>query len=480
MTNGYSIAVASRKLRMSRFLKSVISGVVLATSTFAMSNVASVSAAYPSGSSAFPACGGDAAAEYCIQEFAFTPTGGVRREVTPSSFPLGNLDSAGNQEVNVVATLSDGYAGLSSKPMQDGVLASLSLNFYDPLSTTPSTLTKTGLRDGLYTVVIRTGDFDPSSMMLIGAYDSYTVVKGADGFFTVTLTARPIPWAAVVNLSGDDSVFQACKASQWTTNCEANMAHQSYILATFNMMDTAVMREAARGSWVSTSASTIQVAASTSSLQYNFTVEGPHYVPADFGVPGLAQENGKSLNPAFFKMYVPFAMMAASMSQAGGAVSAADVATMMANPSSVLTGTIFEKTGTEAAVEVPQVLTFASASGGVVVDFNLKHFSAPNPSLKLKIPAVPVVLKKPTVTTKKTATAKSFADYAKLTVAKTSTVSLKVSAASKKYCAVVATKVKGVKTMKLKGLKKGTCKVTVTVTPKKGLAKRANVTLKIS
>ena len=464
---------------MSRFLKSVISGVVLATSTFAMSNVSPVHA-YPASGANFPTCGSDTAAEYCIERFAFTPTGGVLREVTPSNFALGNLDSEGNREVNVVATLSAGYAGTSSTPMQDGVLASLSLNFYDPLSTTLSASTNTGLRDGLYTVVIRTGDFDPSSMMLIGAYDSYTVVKGADGFFTVTLTARPIPWAAVVNLNGDDSVFQACKASQWTSNCEANMANQSYILATFNMMDTAVMREAARGSWVSTSASTIQVAASTSSLQYNFTVEGPHYVPADFGVTGLAQENGKSLNPAFFKMYVPFAMMAASMSQAGGAVSAADVATMMANPSSVLTGTIFEKTSAAAAVEVSQILTFASASGGVVVDFNLKHFSAPNPSLKLKVPAVLIVVPKPTVTTKKTAAAKSIADYAKLTVTKTSTVSLKVSAASKKYCTVISTKVKGVTTMKLKGLKKGTCKVTVIVTPKKGAAKRATVSLNIT
>ena len=469
---------------MSRFVKSVISGVVLATSTFAMSNVSPVHA-YPASGANFPSCGSDTAAEYCIERFAFTPTGGVLREVTPSDIPEANLDSEGKREVNVVATLSAGYAGTSSTPMQDGVLASLSLNFYDPLSTTPATLTKTGLRDGLYTVVIRTGDFDPSSMMLIGEYDSYTVVKGADGFFTVTLTARPIPWAAVVQLNNDDSALQACKTSQWTTNCEANMANQNYILATFNMMNTAVMREAARGSWVSTSASTIQVAASTSSLQYKFTVEGPHYVPADFGVAGLAQENGKSLNPAFFKMYVPFTMMAASMSLAGGAVSAADVATMMANPSSVLTGTIFEKTGTAAAVEVPQTLTFASASAGVVVDFNLKHFSAPNPSLKLKVPAAFTAttvkaVSKPTVTTKKTATAKSFADYAKLTVAKTSTVSLKVSTASKRYCAVVSTKVKGVTTMKLKGLKKGTCKVTVTVTPKKGTAKRATVSIKIS
>ena len=457
----------SKEIPVNRTLKFSLVATFLATSVFAMSNVASVSAAYPASGANFPSCGTDATAEYCIQQFAFTPTGGVLREVTPSNFALGNLDSAGNKEVNVVAKLSAGYAGTSSTPEQDGVLASLSLNFYDPLSTTLSSSTNTGLRDGLYTVVIRTGDFDPSSMMLIGAYDSYSVVKGADGFFTITLTARPIPWAAVVQMNGNDSVFQACKASQWTTNCEANMANQRYILATFNMMDTAVMREAARGSWISTSASTIQVAASTSSLQYNFTVEGPHYVPADFGVAGLAQENGKSLNPAFFKMYVPFAMMAVSMSQAGGAVSAADVATLMANPSSVLTGTIFEKTGTAAAVEVPQVLTFASASGGVVVDFNLKHFSAPNPSLKIKAPAA-----KKTLAISKTSSFTTLTTLAKLTKAKTSKVSAVVAASSKNICQVVKNSVKG--------LKAGSCKVTVTVTTAKGKKTSQTITLKVS
>ena len=456
-----------KEIPVNRTLKFSLVATFLATSVFAMSNVASVSAAYPASGANFPSCGTDATAEYCIQQFAFTPTGGVLREVTPSNFALGNLDSAGNKEVNVVAKLSAGYAGTSSTPEQDGVLASLSLNFYDPLSTTLSSSTNTGLRDGLYTVVIRTGDFDPSSMMLIGAYDSYTVVKGADGFFTITLTARPIPWAAVVQMNGNDSVFQACKASQWTTNCEANMANQRYILATFNMTDTAAMREAARGSWISTSASTIQVAASTSSLQYNFTVEGPHYVPADFGVTGLAQENGKSLNPAFFKMYVPFAMMAVSMSQAGGAVSAADVATLMANPSSVLTGTIFEKTGTAAAVEVPQVLTFAPASGGVVVDFNLKHFSAPNPSLKIKAPAA-----KKTLAISKTSSFTTLTTLAKLTKAKTSKVSAVVAPSSRKVCQVVKNSVKG--------LKAGSCKVTVTVTTAKGKKTSQTITLKVS
>ncbi|MEI8323263.1 MAG: hypothetical protein WCG49_09165, partial [Actinomycetes bacterium] len=119
---------------MSQKLKFSLGAAFLAVSVLAMSNSAPVHA-YPVSGANFPSCGTDATAEYCIQQFAFTPTGGVLREVTPSNFALGNLDSAGNKEVNVVATLSAGYAGTSSTPMQDGVLASLSLNFYDPLST---------------------------------------------------------------------------------------------------------------------------------------------------------------------------------------------------------------------------------------------------------------------------------------------------------------------------------------------------------
>jgi hypothetical protein len=190
-------------------------------------------------------------------------------------------------------------------------------------------------------------------------------------------------------------------------------------------------------------------------------------VPADFGVTGLAQENGKSLNPAFFKMYVPFAMMAVSMSQAGGAVSAADVATLMANPSSVLTGTIFEKTGTAAAVEVPQILTFAPVSGGVIVDFNLKHFSAPNPSLKIKAPAA-----KKTLAIAKTSSFTALATLANLTKAKTSKVSAVVAPSSKRVCQVVKTSVKG--------LKAGSCKVTVTITTAKGKKTSQTITLKVS
>jgi hypothetical protein len=83
-------------------------------------------------------------------------------------------------------------------------------------------------------------------------------------------------------------------------------------------------------------------------------------------------------------------------------------------------------------------------------------------------PTVPI----PTVTTKKSATAKSIATYAKLAVISTSKVSLKVVTSYAKYC-----KVSGAT---LKGLKTGSCKVTVTVTPKKGRAASKTVTLKVT
>ena len=78
----------------------------------------------------------------------------------------------------------------------------------------------------------------------------------------------------------------------------------------------------------------------------------------------------------------------------------------------------------------------------------------------------------PKVTTSKPATAKSIATYAKIRVPSMSKVSLKVVSAYAKYCKVSGTT--------LKGLKAGSCKVTVTVTPKKGRAAWKTVTLKVT
>ena len=78
----------------------------------------------------------------------------------------------------------------------------------------------------------------------------------------------------------------------------------------------------------------------------------------------------------------------------------------------------------------------------------------------------------PKVTLSKSVTAKSIATYAKLAVPANSKVSMKVVASYAKSCKVSGTT--------LKGLKAGTCKVTVTVTPKKGRATSKTVTLKVT
>jgi len=78
----------------------------------------------------------------------------------------------------------------------------------------------------------------------------------------------------------------------------------------------------------------------------------------------------------------------------------------------------------------------------------------------------------PAVSMSKSATAKSIASFAKIPVPSTSKVSLKVVPSYAKYCTVSGTTLRGIKT--------GTCKVTVIVTPKKGKATSKIVTLQVA
>jgi hypothetical protein len=84
----------------------------------------------------------------------------------------------------------------------------------------------------------------------------------------------------------------------------------------------------------------------------------------------------------------------------------------------------------------------------------------------------PTVKAAPTVKVARTLSGKTIASYAKLSVASTSKVSLRVVTSSAKICRVVGTS--------LKGLKAGTCKVTVSVKPKKGSTKSKTVSVKVT
>ena len=76
------------------------------------------------------------------------------------------------------------------------------------------------------------------------------------------------------------------------------------------------------------------------------------------------------------------------------------------------------------------------------------------------------------INTNKAVSGKSIAQFAKLTVPKNSKLSVKVASSSKKICRVVGTSIRG--------LKAGTCKVTVSAKPKTGKTQSKTVSLKVS
>lgn len=105
--------------------------------------------------------------------------------------------------------------------------------------------------------------------------------------------------------------------------------------------------------------------------------------------------------------------------------------------------------------------------------FGLNSGVGPTPTSSSLAPTTTVAKPSaPLIRINKSTTAKSIAVYAKLTVASTSKLSVKVAAASSKYCKVSGSSLKGIKT--------GTCKMTLTVTPKKGKAVSKSVSLKVT
>ena len=93
-------------------------------------------------------------------------------------------------------------------------------------------------------------------------------------------------------------------------------------------------------------------------------------------------------------------------------------------------------------------------------------------SLVTVSPSTTIAVSQPVVSATKAATAASLAKYAKVTVPAGAKVTVKVLSSSSKYCKLVGSSVKGIK--------KGLCKVTLTVMPKKGSVVTKTVVLKVS
>lgn len=368
---------------MKRFLGGVVALVAASLVVSAPAGPARAAAlTYPTPFSYFPVCS-TADQEFCIEKFEFTPTGGAKQDLSATA--------ASNQFTNpfLQVFVSASYTGPSGTPGQGGLFPALSINYqYLPggswsTPTRPPTLD--GVQDGAYRTVLRTGDYDPSYLFLTGKYDAYTVTKGSDGYFTVDLTAKPTPTATVVELNGSRAALDACEAGNWVTNCESNSAYRRYLLASFSMSADAAQRELMRGTWISTNASIFSLGrVDLAAGVFDVTAKGPHYVPTDFGISGLTQENGRELAPAFFEMYVTLPSVAKMLSQVAGKEVTVEMAKQaIADPSKIFEGTIDEATAGQITEKLQQ-LTMTVGDAGLRVNFNLTHFSAPNPTLKVR------------------------------------------------------------------------------------------------
>jgi hypothetical protein len=144
------------------------------------------------------------------------------------------------------------------------------------------------------------------------------------------------------------------------------------------------------------------------------------------------------------------------------------------------TATVIKDYATNLSVPLADLLLSVSSMGvqklaatevGLRVSDNAGNWSAYKALSVSGVAATPTATT-PTVSKSKSATAKSIAIFAKIPVLSTSKVSLKVVSGYAKFC-----KVSGAT---LRGVKAGTCKVLVTVTPKKGKAIPRTVTLKVT
>jgi hypothetical protein len=336
---------------------------------------------YPTPFSYFPVCS-TAEQEFCIEKFEFTATGGAKQDLTSTA-------ASSVTQPYLEVFVSQSYTGPSGTPGQGGLFPALSINYqYIPgvsWSTPSRPPTLDGIPDGAYRTVLRTGDYDPTYLFLTGKYDAYSVSKGADGYFTVDLTAKPTPIASVVELNGSRAALDSCVAGNWVTNCESNQAFRRYILASFMMSTDSAQRELIRGTWASTNASTFRLGRiDLAAGVFDVTAAGPHYVPLDFGIPNLTTENGRELAPAFFEMSVTYPAIAKMLSQVAGKEVTVEMAKQaLADPSKIFEGTIDEATAGQVTEKLQQ-LTMTVGDSGLRVNFNLTHFSAPNPTLKVK------------------------------------------------------------------------------------------------
>lgn len=322
---------------------------------------------------------------------------------------------------------------------------------------------------------VRVGAFDPSYVTGNGM-TSYSGVESADGTFTLKL-AGFVDTTLITNMpagmSGDGAREQVEKflSTAEATSAVVGSRITVYPAQKLKYRDPADLTKCRvmpiRGMWADSnggqySAGSLVIPDSKSGViaSMKYISRGPHY--------GLPDANGvRGLNLARFKVFIPNAMITAA--------GYADASEFPDSAVSVKT----------ADGQTPSP-TRTTESNGLVFDLGITHFSAPDPTVDISSRQVAVTTTTVAVTATTTTAAANMPPIARgrsLTSSRLATlaglarpsgskVTVKVSAAGARYCRVVGTSVKG--------LKAGTCKVTVTVKPVRGATKSKTLAVTVS
>ena len=429
-----------------------------------------------------------AAEEFCVEKLEFTPTGSSTVQTITDAVPAMGTTAAQHPNTSVSVFLNSLNNNLWGKMG----LAELYFEFSDPAFETlvaGGTKTKTGIPDGKYQLVVRTGTYKPHSMTMKGkpASDSpFVVAQGTDGYYTLTLSATSEPFVTIM----DSTKWGPCNAVKWDATCEPDTA----ILRKLSGIVTAVpstykeveevrapgMPSASpslalsQGLWVASNTVVLDVKPEMNLVTKSLGLPayGPHYVPTDFPSAGLTAEGNRYLNPAYFTAFIPNELLAF--------VNNFQMAELAEKVPDRISATIEDSS----AKAVPQAHETTMTASGALVRVAITHYSAPNPKIYFggttsstatttttttTSTIAPVIA--PSITSKKGLTARAIASYKKFIIPAGARVTLTVAATSKKNCKVVGATVKYVAI--------GSCKVTVTAKPKKGAAKSTTVTLKV-
>lgn len=472
----------------------VVSGLAVSSSVLVgLDPVRASSLTYPEGRNRFPGCTATDQ-EFCVELLEVTlDAGGGTTVIEPSKRDR----QYGFQDTGPMVSvfMSQPYTGPDTQPSD--VATSLNINYANDTGFTKDiSETGDGLLPGVYRVRVRVGDFDPSQMFLNGDFVAYTIERGVDGYFTIDVSARPTPNAAVVVWNDDSTALQNCRDSNWAHSCEANRSYRHYLLTSFSTNRDPTRRAVLRGSWTATTGSEF------STPYFNITtgslaakLAGPHFLPLDFGdLSGTIKETyggvERQVNPAFYKTYITYSSIAHTLSGWTRLnITADQVKEFMSQPSSVLVGYIRGLTGSE----VPQNLSYTIQANGVLVDFNVKHFSrvdprvqvvnpVQTPSQQTNVTTTPSPqaesLRKPSKlrngaemsTLKRAAPKKSYKSKALFAPAAGTSVK-KIVSRSKSVCTTSGTKVKM--------LRAGQCRLAVTAV-KKGKSSSTTVTITVA